>query len=189
MRLLFVGDVLGRAGRAALSEHLPGLRARWRLDVVVVNGENAAGGFGITEPILTEFLDAGADAVTLGNHAFDQKEAMTFIERQPRLIRPANYPPGAPGRGAAVLECRSGARALVVNLMGRLFMDALDDPFRAADAELARARLWAKPATSPSWISTPRRRARSRRSASTSTAAPASSSAPTPMCPQRTSES
>ena len=137
MRLLFVGDVLGRAGRAVVSEHLPELRRRWRLDVVVVNGENAAGGFGITEPILGEFLEAGADAVTLGNHAFDQKEALAFIDRQPRLIRPVNYPPGAPGRGAAVVESRTGARALIVNLMGRVFMDALDDPFRAADAELA----------------------------------------------------
>jgi 2',3'-cyclic-nucleotide 2'-phosphodiesterase len=141
MRLLFVGDVIGRSGRSAVAEHLPSLRARWRLDVVVVNGENAAGGFGITEPILAEFLEAGADAVTLGNHAFDQKEALNFIERQPRLLRPVNYPPGAPGRGAAVVECRGGARALVVNLMGRLFMDALDDPFRAADAELAAAAL------------------------------------------------
>jgi metallophosphoesterase (TIGR00282 family) len=141
MRLLFVGDVLGRAGRAAVAEHLPELRRRWRLDVVVVNGENAAGGFGVTEGIVAEFLEAGADAVTLGNHAFDQKEALQFIERQPRLIRPANYPPGAPGRGAAVVETRTGARALVVNIMGRLFMDALDDPFRAADAELAQAPL------------------------------------------------
>ena len=137
MRLLFVGDIVGRGGRAVLLEHLPRLRARWALDVVVVNGENAAGGFGITEAILQEFLDAGADAVTLGNHAFDQKEALAFIDRQPRLIRPVNYPPGAPGRGAAVLETRTGARALVVNLMGRVFMDALDDPFRAIDAELA----------------------------------------------------
>jgi len=141
MRLLFIGDILGRSGRAALLEHLPELRRRWRLDVVVVNGENAAGGFGVTEPILMEFLEAGADAVTLGNHAFDQKEALAFIERQPRLLRPVNYPPGAPGQGAAVLETRTGARALVVNLMGRVFMDALDDPFRAIDAELAAAPL------------------------------------------------
>jgi len=141
MRLLFVGDILGRAGRAVLLEHLPELRKRWALDVVVVNGENAAGGFGISEAILGEFLEAGADAVTLGNHAFDQKEALTFIERQPRLIRPVNYPPGAPGRGAAVIESRTGARALVVNLMGRVYMDALDDPFRAVDAELAAAPL------------------------------------------------
>ena len=87
------------------------MRARWRLDVVVVNGENAAGGFGITEAICQEFLEAGADAVTLGNHAFDQKEALNFIERQPRLLRPVNYPPGAPGRGAAVDRVPRAARA------------------------------------------------------------------------------
>ena len=141
MRLLFVGDVVGRSGRAAVLEQLPILRERWRLDAVVVNGENAAGGFGITETICEEFLAAGADAVTLGNHAFDQREALVFIARQPRLIRPVNYPEGAPGRGAAVLECRSGARLLVANLMGRVFMDALDDPFRAADAVLAASPL------------------------------------------------
>ena len=141
MRLLFVGDVVGRAGRAMVGQHLPILREKWRLDLVVVNGENAAGGFGVTEAIHQEFLDAGADAVTLGNHAFDQREALTFIDRQPRLIRPLNFPPGTPGRGAAVVETRSGARALVVNLMGRVFMDALDDPFRAIDAVLAETPL------------------------------------------------
>jgi metallophosphoesterase (TIGR00282 family) len=141
MRLLFVGDVVGRAGRAVLLQHLPALRTRWRLDVVVVNGENAAGGFGISEAIVAEFLAAGADAVTLGNHAFDQKEALAFIDRQPRLIRPLNYPPGAPGRGAAVVETRSGARALVINAMGRIFMDGLDDPFRAVDAQLQKTPL------------------------------------------------
>src|ERR1700677_1737281 len=110
MRLLFIGDVVGRAGRAFLLEHLPNLRARWKLDFVVVNGENAAGGFGITEAICDDLLAAGADAVTLGNHAFDQREALAFIERQPRLIRPANYPPGTPGRGANLLEAPSGAK-------------------------------------------------------------------------------
>ena len=136
MRLLFIGDVLGRAGRGALLERLPELRRRWALDVVVVNGENAAGGFGITEPIVREFLDAGADAVTLGNHAFDQREALVFIARQPRLIRPANYPKGTPGAGAALVDVSEGRRVLVVNVMGRIFMDAMDDPFAALDREL-----------------------------------------------------
>ena len=95
-----------------LLAQLPLLRARWRLDFVVVNGENAAGGFGITEAIGEEFLDAGADAVTLGNHAFDQREALVFIERQPRLIRPANFPPGTPGRGANLIERRTAPRCL-----------------------------------------------------------------------------
>ncbi|MGO9740247.1 MAG: TIGR00282 family metallophosphoesterase [Roseiarcus sp.] len=136
MRLLFVGDVIGRAGRAAVLTHLPDMRSRWRLDFVVVNGENAAGGFGITEAICEEFFAHGVDAITLGNHAFDQREALVFIERQSRLLRPANYPPGAPGRGAAVFDTATGGRVLVVNLMGRVFMDALDDPFRQIDREL-----------------------------------------------------
>jgi calcineurin-like phosphoesterase len=99
MRLLFLGDIVGRSGRQAVVEMLPGLRSRYALDFVVINGENAAGGFGITEAILEELLAAGADAVTLGNHAFDQKEALVFIERHERLLRPINYPPGTPGRG------------------------------------------------------------------------------------------
>ena len=99
MRLLFLGDVVGRSGRKAVIEELPRLRARYKLDFVAVNGENAAGGFGITEAILEELLDAGADVVTLGNHSFDQKEALVFIERHDRLLRPINYPPGTPGRG------------------------------------------------------------------------------------------
>src|SRR5436190_1906987 len=113
----------------------------WALDLVVVNGENSAGGFGITEAIYQEFLDAGADAVTLGNHAFDQKEALVFIERAPKLIRPVNYPAGTPGRGAALIEARNGARVLVVNVMGRIFMDALDDPFAAIERELSACAL------------------------------------------------
>ncbi len=136
MRLLFVGDVVGRAGRTALTALLPELRRRWMLDCVVVNGENAAGGFGITEAICQEFLDAGADCVTLGNHSFDQREALVFIERQPRLIRPVNYPPGTPGSGAALLDVAGGRRVLVVNVIGRVFMDAMDDPFAALDREL-----------------------------------------------------
>ncbi|MGB9174355.1 MAG: YmdB family metallophosphoesterase, partial [Bradyrhizobium sp.] len=98
MRILFVGDVVGRSGRNAIAEYLPGMIRDWSLDLVVVNGENSAGGFGITEAIYQELLDAGADAVTLGNHAWDQREALVFIERAPRLIRPANFPQGTPGR-------------------------------------------------------------------------------------------
>jgi metallophosphoesterase (TIGR00282 family) len=137
MRLLFIGDVVGRTGRAIVNERLPGLIRNWALDLVVVNGENAAGGFGITEAIYNEFIDAGADAVTLGNHSWDQREALVFIARAPRLVRPANYPAGTPGRGAALIETRTGKRALVVNMMGRIFMDPLDDPFVAADRELS----------------------------------------------------
>jgi 2',3'-cyclic-nucleotide 2'-phosphodiesterase len=141
MRILFVGDVIGRSGRIVVYERLPGLIRDWKLDLVVVNGENAAGGFGITEAIYRELIDAGADAITLGNHAWDQKEALVFIERAERLIRPINYPSGTPGRGAALIEAKNGARALVINAMGRIFMDALDDPFAAIDRELTTCAL------------------------------------------------
>ena len=123
------------------SERLPGLIADWKLDLVVVNGENAAGGFGITEVIYNEFIDAGADAITLGNHAWDQREALVFIERAPRLIRPLNYPKGTPGRGAALVDTKNGKRALVINAMGRIFMDPLDDPFAAIERELSACAL------------------------------------------------
>jgi 2',3'-cyclic-nucleotide 2'-phosphodiesterase len=136
LRILFVGDVVGRAGRTVVLEHLPRLVSDWSLDLVVVNGENAAGGFGITEAIYQEFLDAGADAVTLGNHAWDQREALVFIERAPRLIRPANFPKGTPGRGAALVETKKGQRALVINAMGRVFMTPFDDPFAVIAREL-----------------------------------------------------
>jgi metallophosphoesterase, MG_246/BB_0505 family len=136
MRLLFLGDVVGRSGRNAVIERLPSLRDRWRLDFVVINGENSAGGFGITEAICDELIQAGADAVTLGNHSWDQRETLVFIERQPRLLRPVNYPPGTPGRGANLIESASGHRVLVINVMGRLYMDALDDPFAVVDREL-----------------------------------------------------
>ncbi|MDW4809874.1 YmdB family metallophosphoesterase, partial [Escherichia coli] len=94
-----VGDVVGRTGRTAITDHLPGMIRDWSLDLVVVNGENSAGGFGITEAIYQELLDAGAVAITLGNHAWNQKEALVFIERAPRLIRPLNFPRHSPGRG------------------------------------------------------------------------------------------
>ena len=135
MRLLFIGDVVGKAGRNAVLDRLPGLRARFSLDCVIVNGENAAGGVGITERICQELIEAGADAVTLGNHAWDQREALIFIERQQRLVRPANWPAGTPGRGATVVETKTGARVLVVNLIGRVFMGLADDPFAAAGRE------------------------------------------------------
>ena len=136
MRILFVGDVVGRSGRNAIAEHLPGARRDWKLDLVIVNGENAAGGFGITEAIYQEFLDAGADAVTLGNHAWNQKEALVFIERAPRLIRPLNFPRHTPGRGAALIDTKDGRRALVINAMARVFMEPLNDPFSAIGREL-----------------------------------------------------
>ena len=136
MRILFIGDIVGRSGRATVLQRLPELVRSWNLDFVIANGENAAGGFGITEAIYQELVDAGIDVITGGNHSWDQKEALVFIERAPKLIRPINFPPGTPGRGAALLDARNGARVLVINAMGRIFMDPLDDPFAAVDREL-----------------------------------------------------
>ncbi len=136
MRLLFLGDLVGRSGRQAATEVLPGLVERHGIDFVIVNGENAAAGFGITEEILQDVLDAGADVVTTGNHVWDQRDTLVYIERQDRLLRPLNFPQGAPGRGANLFTARNGARVLVMNVMGRVFMDSLDDPFTAVDRVL-----------------------------------------------------
>src|SRR6476646_3131488 len=141
MRILFVGDVVGRSGRAAVTERLPALKRDWKLDCIIVNGENAAGGFGITEQIDTEMIDAGVDVISGGNHSWDQREALVFIERAPRLIRPLNYPVGTPGRGTVLFETANGARVLTINLMGRVFMDPLDDPFALAERELSACAL------------------------------------------------
>ena len=138
MRFAFFGDVVGRSGRDGLADHLPDLRRRLGLQFVVVNAENAAAGFGITENTAREIFDAGADCLTLGNHSWDQREALTYIVREPRLIRPLNYPilSDAPGRGAQMFETERGHRVLVINLLGRVHMDAMDDPFAAVDREL-----------------------------------------------------
>ncbi|MBL8552919.1 MAG: YmdB family metallophosphoesterase [Phenylobacterium sp.] len=138
MRFAFFGDIVGRSGREGLAEHLPGLRRALDLEFVIVNAENAAAGFGITEATARDLFDAGADCLTLGNHSWDQKEALTYIVREPRLIRPLNYPAfaAAPGRGAQLFETQGGKQILVMNLLGRVFMDALDDPFAAVDKEL-----------------------------------------------------
>jgi hypothetical protein len=138
MRIAFFGDIVGRAGREGLAEHLPDLRRRLGLEFVVVNAENAAAGYGITEATARELYQAGADCLTLGNHSWDQKEALTYIVREPRLIRPLNYPAlsDAPGRGSQIYETERGRRVLVINLLGRVHMDALDDPFAAVDREL-----------------------------------------------------
>ena len=137
MRILFVGDVIGRAGRQAIRTHLPSCISRWRVDLTIVNGENAAdAGFGITRPIYDEILAAGADAVTLGNHSWNRKEALQFIDDCPRLVRPINYLAGTPGTGAVLIEAKNGRRALVINALGRLFMEPVEDPFCRIAAEL-----------------------------------------------------
>ena len=141
MRLLFCGDIVGRPGREAVTSRLPGLRKALALDFVIVNGENAAGGFGITAKICDELFAAGVDAISGGNHSWDQREALGYIDREPRLLRPLNYPAGTPGRGATVFDVPGGRKILVLNVMGRLFMDPLDDPFACVERELGKHRL------------------------------------------------
>jgi len=143
LRILFLGDVVGRAGRDAVTGELPALRAALKADLVVVNVENASHGFGVSPDMVRAFLAAGADVLTLGNHSWDRKEIVGFIDGEPRLIRPLNYPPGTPGRGSTVVDVPGGRKALVVNAMGRLFMEPLDDPFRAVQGALAAHRLGA----------------------------------------------
>jgi metallophosphoesterase (TIGR00282 family) len=136
MNLLLLGDVFGQPGRAAVTAHLPALRRDLQVDVAIVNAENAAHGFGLTEKIAGELYEAGADILTTGNHVWDQRELIPYIERDQRVLRPANFPPGTPGSGTRLHHLGDGRSILVINLMGRLFMDALDDPFRGLDAAI-----------------------------------------------------
>ncbi len=139
---MFLGDVVGKAGREAVCHHLPLLRAQLKPDVVVVNGENAAHGFGITEDIFMKLREAGADVVTLGNHSFDQREALVFIAREDRMIRPINWPTGCPGAGSTLFETDKGRRVLVINAMGRVMVEpVLDDPFPAVDRALESCKI------------------------------------------------
>jgi len=138
MRLLFCGDILGRSGRDVVVEQVPLLRDSLKLDFVVANGENAAHGFGITPKICEDFFAAGVDVITLGNHSWDQREIIPYLDSQPRVLRPRNFPPGTPGRGAGVFEATRGRKVMVTQVMGRLFMDPLDCPFAALEQELAR---------------------------------------------------
>lgn len=141
MRILFLGDVVGRSGRQAIEEHLPGLRQSLKLDSVIINAENAASGFGLTEKIANQLFEAGADVLSGGNHSFDQRDITTALDKDPRLLRPANYPDGTPGRGFCVVEAGRGRKILVINVMGRVFMNPLDCPFRTADAILSKYRM------------------------------------------------
>jgi 2',3'-cyclic-nucleotide 2'-phosphodiesterase len=138
MRLLFLGDVMGRSGRTAIAADLPRLRSEWRLDFVVVNGENATGGVGLSAAHANLLLDAGADCLTLGDHAFDQREMLSFIEQEPRVLRPVNFARSAPGQGARFFDAPGGRRVFVAQVLGRVFMD---DPFSAIDAALRPATL------------------------------------------------
>ncbi len=143
MRVLFCGDIVGRSGRQAIQTHVPGLRRDLALDFVIANGENAAGGFGITASICDELFAAGVDVISGGNHSWDQREVIGYIDSQPRLLRPANYPSATPGRGAGVFNAPRGRKVMVLNVMARLFMDPLDDPFACVERELAKQRLGA----------------------------------------------
>lgn len=131
MKLLFVGDIVGRPGRDLIRRHVRALASRYGADLVIANGENAAGGAGITRENMLEILSAGVDVITSGNHVWDKRETLEFIGNEPRLIRPANYPPGTPGAGFYVATAKNGVKVGVINVMGRIFMNPLDDPFRS----------------------------------------------------------
>lgn len=139
MKVLFLGDIVGRSGRTAVVKHAPKLKESLAADFLVVNGENAAGGFGITGKIAEELFAIGVDCITTGNHVWDQREVLSYIAGEPRLLRPLNYPPGTPGRGSGLFEVSRGRRVHVINAMGRVFMNPLDDPFAAVDAELSKS--------------------------------------------------
>jgi hypothetical protein len=140
MKILFIGDIFGHPGRRIVKELLPTLVGEYDPDLVLANGENAAAGFGITPPLVEELLDVGIAVLTSGNHIWDKKEIYTYLNEHAdgRLLRPANYPPGAPGHGVYLGKTRSGFDYAVLNLQGRIFMNPIDCPFRTADAELAR---------------------------------------------------
>ncbi|HJQ59223.1 MAG TPA: TIGR00282 family metallophosphoesterase [Vineibacter sp.] len=143
MKVLFCGDIVGRAGRDIVVGEVPGLRVRLGLDFVVANGENAAAGFGITQRICEDLFAAGVDVITGGNHSWDQKDIMSYIAQEKRLLRPINYPVGTPGFGSGMYDSAGGKRVVVINVMTRLFMDPLDDPFQALEAQFKLHRLGA----------------------------------------------
>jgi 2',3'-cyclic-nucleotide 2'-phosphodiesterase len=147
MRILFIGDVVGRSGREAVAASLPMLRAALHIDLAVVNAENASHGFGLAPDMATTLFAAGADVITLGNHAWDRKEIIPYIAETPRLLRALNFPAGTPGGASVVVEVPGGRRVLVLQAMGRLYMDPLDCPFRAAAELLTRYRLGGTVAT------------------------------------------
>ena len=136
MNILFVGDIYASAGRRILADHLSDIIATNRIDLAIANAENSAGGFGVTPPVAEELLNLGVDVLTTGNHVWDKRDIYNYLDRQPRLLRPANYP-DAPGRGVTTVTARNGVECAVINLQGRVYMPATDCPFRAADRILA----------------------------------------------------
>ena len=141
MKILFIGDIVGLSGRKVVLDNLPGLRRQLNLDFVIANGENAAHGFGITSKICEELYDAGVDVITSGNHMWDNKDIIPRINDLPKLIRPLNFPPGTPGKGYDIFETKAGYRVGVINVMCRLFMDPMDDPFRGVQKALENIKL------------------------------------------------
>ncbi len=137
LKILFIGDIIGRPGRRMVAECLPRLVAHHEIDLVVANAENAAAGFGLTPDVLSELLDLGIDVLTTGNHVWDKKDGIPLLDSEDCLLRPANYPPDLPGRGCGVYETSGGVPVAIINLEGRVFMGDLDCPFRTADALLA----------------------------------------------------
>ncbi len=141
MKILYCGDVVGRPGREAVIKNVPILREEHKIDMVVVNAENAAHGFGLTPSICKDFFNIGVDGITTGNHVFDQKEIVPFLDSDKRIIRPLNYPSGTIGRGSMILETKEGKKLLVAQVMGRVFMEALDCPVQALEKVLDSATL------------------------------------------------
>lgn len=144
MKILFIGDIVGKPGRKAVRSGLPDLKNKLKVDFVIANVENAAGGFGITRSVADELFALGIDVFTSGNHIWDKKEAVTYITKEDRLLRPANYPSEVPGRGSIVMNTPSGDKVAVLNISGRVFMNPLDCPFKAAKRELADLKKEAK---------------------------------------------
>lgn len=137
LKILYIGDTVASAGRTAVRTLLKELQYQYSIDLTILNCENAAPGNGVTPQMADEFLDWGVDVLTSGNHIWNKKEIIPYLNRQSRLLRPANYPPGNPGRGVVVVKTKTGESAAVLNLQGRVYMPPIDDPFRVADAELA----------------------------------------------------
>jgi len=138
VKLLFIGDIIGKPGREALSRELHRIVDRHRVDLVIANGENAAGGFGLTEETAQDLFKCGVQMITSGNHIWDKKDALEYIKREERIVRPANYPEGTPGKGSTIVRTPGGVKIGILNLEGRVFMNNLDCPFRCADREIAK---------------------------------------------------
>lgn len=141
MKIVYLGDLVGRSGRNIVADKLPEIKERLKPDAIIVNGENAAAGFGITGKIAQSLFEQGVDVISTGNHVWDQKDTKSYINSEPRMIRPINYPDGTPGKGSVIAEDNRGRKILVINVMGRVFMDPLDDPFKTVDLELKKHRL------------------------------------------------